>query len=317
MNPARLFTYLVMRGIQLFDPPILRTKGLVYDSEAARRLRPGDILLWRGSKSDPLAAAIMLFTDSPYSHAELYMGGGWSIGSEVNGVGYNPAMGTGRNLSPPTEAWVDVVRYKGEIDRSQLQALLGAAESQLDKPYGIVDGVLGFPWPGKRSRMLRSTYASYGCSELVVLLREGRRAAFAERTSVYRPGGPGSFAQRGVRLFGVRQPRSGQARAFQPARSRDSRASPGTSSPSSSSRTSSSRVPVGTSSTSGWTGSRPGGRRRKPQNRPRQSALGLTLDVCVVTVNLSSPNQVADTVCGLDQTTRDGTERTKKGAIKL
>jgi cell wall-associated NlpC family hydrolase len=167
MNPARLFTYLVMRCIQLFDPPILRTKGLVYDSEAARRLKPGDILLWRGSKGDPLAAAIMLFTDSPYSHAELYMGGGWSIGSEVNGVGYNPAMGTGRNLSPPTEAWVDALRFKEGLAASQLQALLGAAESQLDKPYGIVDGVLGFPWPGKRARTLRSTYASYGCSELV------------------------------------------------------------------------------------------------------------------------------------------------------
>ena len=167
MSPSRLFGWLVMRLVQLFDPPILKTKGVVYDNDATKRLKPGDILLWRGSKGDPLAAAIMLFTDSPYSHAELYMGGGWSIGAEVNGVGYNPAMGTGRNVSSPGDAWVDVVRLKGGLSRSQERILLGEAEAQLDKPYGVVDGVLGFPWPGRRARVLRATYASYGCSELV------------------------------------------------------------------------------------------------------------------------------------------------------
>ncbi len=185
MSPTRMLTWLVMKCIQLFDHPILKTGGVVYRNDATRRLRPGDILLWRGSKGDPLASAIMLFTDSPYSHAELYVGGGWSIGSEVNGVGYNPAMGTGRNIASPSEAWVDAVRFKGGLGEIRERALLRIAEAQLDKPYGIVDGVLGFPWPGKRDSVLRSTYASYGCSELVSYCYEKAEARLSPEEPPY------------------------------------------------------------------------------------------------------------------------------------
>ena len=49
MSPTRMFTWLVMKCIQLFDHPILKTGGVVYRTDAARPSpRLGDILLWRG-----------------------------------------------------------------------------------------------------------------------------------------------------------------------------------------------------------------------------------------------------------------------------
>ena len=157
---------LVMRLIEKLHPPVLSISGN-FANEASSFLQKGDVLLYRGAKGDLLAAGICLFTDSPYSHAEIYVGGGWSIGALEDGVSYDYAVGVGKAVGSPDPAWIDVFRYKGGLSPAQQKALISDDRDQLGKPYGVLPGIIEFPFPPAWEFVPRASYRAFGCSMLV------------------------------------------------------------------------------------------------------------------------------------------------------
>ncbi len=156
----------VMKCIEKRHPPILEISR-TFDTEATRFLQKGDVLLYRGAKNDMVAAGICLFTDSPYSHAEIYVRDGWSIGALEDGIGYDYAVGEGKAVGSSDPAWIDVFRYRGGLTAVQQDALIGDDRAQLGKPYGILPGIIEFPFPRAWEFVPKASYRAFGCSMLV------------------------------------------------------------------------------------------------------------------------------------------------------
>lgn len=156
----------VMKSIEKRHPPVLEISR-IYGTEATNFLQKGDVLLYRGAKNDIVAAGICLFTDSPYSHAEIYVRDGWSIGALEDGISYDDAVGAGKAVGSSDTAWIDVFRYRGGLTTAQQDALIGDDQAQLGKPYGILPGIIEFPFPQSWEFVPKSSYRAFGCSMLV------------------------------------------------------------------------------------------------------------------------------------------------------
>ncbi len=145
MKLGELLGLALMKLVQFFYKPVTKITR-VYKTEATDVLREGDVVLFRGKKTDILSAGICYFTKSPYTHAEIYVGDGWSLGASLNGVSLNNTIGSGKVMGMSSSGWLDIYRYKGGMSKIQERVLLGKAYQQLAKPYAIIDGVIGFPW---------------------------------------------------------------------------------------------------------------------------------------------------------------------------
>jgi len=156
----------VMKSIEKRHPPLLSITR-IYGTEAADFVQKGDVLLYRGAKNDIVAAGICLFTESPYSHAEIYVRDGWSIGALEDGISYDYAVGEGKAVGSSDPAWIDVFRYKGGLTAAQRDALIGDDQAQLGKPYGILPGIIEFPFPRAWEFVPKASYRAFGCSMLV------------------------------------------------------------------------------------------------------------------------------------------------------
>ena len=155
-----------MKLVQVFYRPVTRITR-TYDTEATKVLKEGDVVLFRGKKTDVLSAGICYFTKSPYTHAEIYVGDGWSLGASLNGISLNDTLGSGKIKGMSSSAWLDIYRYRGGLNKTQERIVLGKAYQQIAKPYAIIDGVIGFPWPSRAKLAHRGAYAAFGCSEFV------------------------------------------------------------------------------------------------------------------------------------------------------
>lgn len=132
-------------------PGPARTPGL------AALLRPGDVVLHR-DQGDLLGGLIGHFTASPYSHAELYWGGGWSLSAEAHGIAFAATDRGGR-------AFVDVCRHPG-LDAGRARRLLAAARATLARRYEFTL-LFGFPYLSRRALLRRAANRGYICSEHV------------------------------------------------------------------------------------------------------------------------------------------------------
>ena len=129
-----------------------------YRSPLADHLQPADIVLHRAG-GDILAGLIASFTSSPYSHAELYAGDGWSISAEARGISYVSGDRGG-------QAFVDVVRVPGGLSAEQQRQILDRARSTLDFPYEIAL-LFGFPFLSRRAVLRRARNNAFICAEHV------------------------------------------------------------------------------------------------------------------------------------------------------
>ena len=120
-------------------------------------LRPGDVVLHR-DRGDLLGGLIGHFTASPYSHAELHYGAGWSLSAEAQGISFVTTDRAGR-------AFVDVCRHPGLSD-DQAQRLLAATRVTLARRYEFTL-LFGFPYLSRRAVLRRAANRGYICSEHV------------------------------------------------------------------------------------------------------------------------------------------------------
>ena len=128
-----------------------------YCSPLTRFLKKGDIILYRGDLRRFLAALIMEFTRSPYAHADIYIGEGWSISAEAYGLTLHDHCNTG---------FIDIMRLKGGLAGEARDIVLGKAYQSLTKPYEYL-GFLGFPFGSQKAAAKRSANEAYICSENV------------------------------------------------------------------------------------------------------------------------------------------------------
>ena len=119
-------------------------------------LQKGDIILYRGEYKSFTSALIMEFTCSPYSHAEIYVGDGWSVSAERYGISLEDHCNT---------EFIDIMRLGGGLSREQRGIVLEKAYQSLAKPYAYL-GLLGFPFGSEKAAARRSANEAYICSEV-------------------------------------------------------------------------------------------------------------------------------------------------------
>lgn len=101
----------VLRRI-LFRGRFPRRPGPPRTTALTEVLQPGDVVLHR-DRGDLLGGLIGHFTASPYSHAELYYGAGWSLPAEAHGISFALAESSAPlRLRPP--ARTRLVRNAGK-----------------------------------------------------------------------------------------------------------------------------------------------------------------------------------------------------------
>ena len=127
-----------------------------HDNDLTAILQKGDIILYRGEYRSFTSALIMEFTRSPYSHAEIYVGDGWSISAERYGISLEDHCNSG---------FIDIMRSKGGLSREQRGIVLEKAYQSLAKPYEYI-GLIGFPFGGENAAARRSANQAYICSEV-------------------------------------------------------------------------------------------------------------------------------------------------------
>jgi hypothetical protein len=127
------------------------------DDGLTRALQPGDIILYRAHGRQLLGNLITTFTDSPYSHAEVYVGEGWSV--DASGIGLTLSKGMHNDL-------VDVFRLRGGLGAEQRRIIVGKAFQSLARPYDYFL-LFGFPFFTSAMAARRAANAAFICSENV------------------------------------------------------------------------------------------------------------------------------------------------------
>jgi hypothetical protein len=135
---------------------ILRIPHLVNDDLTAV-LQPGDVILYRAHGHQLLGNLISTFTDSPYSHAEVYVGDGWCVDASAYGLTLSKGM---------HDDLVDVLRLKGGLPEAQRRIVVGKAYQSLARPYDYFL-LLGFPFFTRSMAARRAANGAYICSENV------------------------------------------------------------------------------------------------------------------------------------------------------
>jgi hypothetical protein len=120
-------------------------------------LKPGDILLYRAHGHQLLGNLISTFTDSPYSHAEVYVGDGWSV--DAAAIGVTLSMGMHKEI-------VDVFRLKGGLTDHQRRIVVGKAYQSLARPYDYFL-LFAFPFFTRKMAARRAANGAFMCSENV------------------------------------------------------------------------------------------------------------------------------------------------------
>jgi hypothetical protein len=120
-------------------------------------LQKGDVILYRGEYRNFISALIMEFTRSPYSHAEIYVGDGWSVSAERYGL----SLENHCNVE-----FIDIMRKTGGLSKEQQDVIAGKAYRSLAKPYEYL-GLFGFPFGSLKAAARRSANQAYICSEIV------------------------------------------------------------------------------------------------------------------------------------------------------
>ena len=126
-----------------------------YTTALTAVLEKGDIILHR-SGSSFIGSLISVFTDSPYSHAEIYIGDGWCVSAEAKGITFSDSLNKG---------FIDIMRLKEGLTRHQRGIVLEKAYQSLAKPYDYLL-LVGFPFIGPKSAAERAGHVAYICSEL-------------------------------------------------------------------------------------------------------------------------------------------------------
>lgn len=122
-----------------------------------KELNQADILLfrWKGPR-DFLGGSIGYFTNSPYSHAEVYLSNGFALSAGSHGVGYEDLLKASGDI--------DVFRYEN-LTREQRLIIQAKAQQSLLHPYGFANLIL-FPFAGKRLIARWTKNNAYICSEV-------------------------------------------------------------------------------------------------------------------------------------------------------
>jgi hypothetical protein len=123
----------------------------------ATRLRNADILLTR-DKASPTSWLVRARTNSPFSHAILYVGGYSFIDSDLSGVHSNNLQ----RLIFSRCSDVKVLRLAGDVKEDLLDAICDFARSQVGRPYAIREAARA---AGKGGKATLSS--SQFCSRLV------------------------------------------------------------------------------------------------------------------------------------------------------
>jgi len=145
-----------------------------HKNELTAFLQKGDIILYRGEFRSFTSALIMEFTRSPYSHAEIYVGDGWSVSAERYGISLEDHCITGL---------IDIMRLRAGLSEGQKGIVLERAYESLAKPYEYL-GLIGFPFGSEAAAAKRSANEAYICSPIVFRKRMSTTRNFV--TSIFR-----------------------------------------------------------------------------------------------------------------------------------
>jgi hypothetical protein len=121
-------------------------------------MQKGDVILYRAEGNQILGGLESDITDSPYSHAELYTGKGWSIEAGNWGVSFSKAFHTYKG--------VDIFRWKGGLSADQQNQLAKTAYRELAAPYYYID-LFAFPYLSRKTAAKMAANGAFICSELV------------------------------------------------------------------------------------------------------------------------------------------------------
>jgi hypothetical protein len=120
-------------------------------------LQPGDVVLYRARAGQLLGGLITTFTESPYSHAEVYVGDGWCVDASAYGVTLSKGM---------HEDLVDVFRLKGGLTAEQRRVVVDKAFQSLARPYDYFL-LFTFPFLTRAMAARRAANGAFICSENV------------------------------------------------------------------------------------------------------------------------------------------------------
>jgi len=135
----------------------------LYTNEFTEDLKKGDIILHRAT-GKLVSSLISDFTNSPYSHAEIYIGDGWCVSAEAKGVTFSDEINS---------KFIDVMRYKGDpskdekgLSRDERGIILEKAYQSLAKPYAFLKLFRFVLYYGPRFIAKRAGKRAFICSEL-------------------------------------------------------------------------------------------------------------------------------------------------------
>lgn len=144
--------------MKLFTFLVKKEKDARIESDFTNDAQKGDMVLWRGSRSNIIAAGIELFTYSPYCHASIYDSDGWTIGAGAWGTGYEDLQKSEN---------CDLFRYFDPTENEQTKVMIGA-RSRIGHAYSYEQG-FAFPFISKNRLKKLALDDMHNCSEMASL----------------------------------------------------------------------------------------------------------------------------------------------------
>jgi len=145
----------MQKGWNPFKKRVILRITKKYDNKMTKALQKGDVILHRAMPGSFTSSLIREFTDSPYAHAEIYVGDGWSISAGPYGLTLSDEL--------MYNNFVDVMRDL-ELTDQQRKIIVGKAYQSLAKPYEYFL-LLSFPWIKGKKAVKRAANEAYICSE--------------------------------------------------------------------------------------------------------------------------------------------------------
>ena len=140
---------------------IIDNKRALPINDLTKSLKQNDILLfrWQGKK-DFLGGSIGYFTNSPYSHAEVYLFNGFGLSASSTGVIYDDLFNSKREGQ-----YIDLFRLNRALTRNERLVIQAKASQSLLKPYAY-NTLFLFPFASKKQIARWSKDNAYICSEV-------------------------------------------------------------------------------------------------------------------------------------------------------
>lgn len=134
-------------------------RSSIIETDLNADIRRGDIVLYRVKPESLISAIISEISQSPYSHSEIHLYGGYDISAESNGVGFIDLY------KSCLENNVDIFRFPN-LTREQGLAIQAKAMQSIATPYDY-ENLFKFKFATSKEIAQFAGNQAYICSELV------------------------------------------------------------------------------------------------------------------------------------------------------